>query len=417
MQKTLVVFRRELLNLIGKPAFWISMIVVPVVIGALVLVVALTSVGAAAGAAATRDRESKIVGVIDNAGLLQNQPAVLAADPNLRVFANDSEARAALDTSEIKGFFVIDPAFVANGRLRYIANEFNPLDERDRVRDFEKSLQLALLAGDQARAERFSNPAEIGRPIDLAPDTSANALPFSPVPIIVAVMFMGSLLGSSSYLMQSVATEKENRVMEVLLSSISPTQLLTGKILGLGSVGFLQLAIWMISTFSALPALQNVPQLQKYLGVITPESMLWATLFFVLGYFIYAALMAGLGAIVPTMKDASSLSFIIMLPLLAPIYLNSIITDKPDGALAVILSLIPFCTPVAMPMRMLSTSVPFWQPLLAAVLMLATAWFTLKIIARIFSAQALLRGSKVPFREVLRLALHGADPARAGARA
>ena len=414
MHKILVIARRELLNLVGKPAFWIGMILVPVVIGAVVLVVGLTSVGAAAASAASRDAETKVQGVIDNAGLLRNQPAVLQSDPNLKLLATEAEARALLDAREINGFYVIATDYLASGKVRYVANEFSPIDASDRTDAFEKSLRLALFNDNRALAQRYEEPIDVVSTTDLSPKDAARSNSFFPVPVIAGVMFMASLLGASSYLMQTVATEKENRVMEVLLASISPKQLLTGKILGLGAVGFIQMALWMISTFSALPTLQKIPMIQPYLGVISPEAVVWSTVFFVFGYFIYAALMAGLGAIVPTLKDGTSYSIFIMLPLIAPMYLVGLITEKPDSALAVALSLFPFSTPVAMPMRMLSSSVPFWQPLLAAVLMLGTAWLTLTVVARIFSAQALLRGSKVPLGDVLRLVLRGAQ---GGARA
>jgi ABC-2 type transport system permease protein len=123
-------------------------------------------------------------------------------------------------------------------------------------------------------------------------------------------------------------------------------------------------------------------------------------LYFVVGYFIFAALMAGIGALVPNVKDGSSYSFLVMLPLLAPMYLSASIAQKPDDALAVGLSLFPLTAPVAMPMRMLSTAVPAWQSVLVLALMIVSAVLVLNLIVRLFRAQLLLRGTKASLKDI-----------------
>jgi ABC-2 type transport system permease protein len=394
MSKILSITRRECLNLIGKPAFWISLFVVPLLVGVLIVVVIATGAGAAAASAATREQESKEQGVVDNAGILRDRPAVLAANPSLKPFADEAAARAALADKSINSYFVVDASFVETGRVRYVAETFSPLDSEDRVDAIERALQLALFDGDTARAERFRQPLDVEESTNLAPADPGRDLPFSPVPLIAGFVFMGSLLGSSTYLMQSITTERESRVIEVLISSVTAKQLLIGKILGLGVVGFLQLAVWLISTLRA------VPMVAPYLESVTVAAIGWSVLYFVVGYFIFAALMAGVGALVPNMKDGSSYSFLVMLPLLIPMYLNSTITQKPDDALAVGLSLFPLTAPVAMPMRMLSTSVPAWQSALALVLMIVGAVLVLGLIARLFRAQLLLRGTKASLKDI-----------------
>jgi ABC-2 type transport system permease protein len=396
--KVLSITRRECLNLIGKPAFWISLFVVPLLVGVLIVVVLATGAGAAAASAAAREQESKIQGVVDQAGILR--PPILAAFPQLKPFDSEAAANAALADKAVNSYFVIDADFVNTGRLRYVAETFSPVDSDDRVDAIERALQVALFDGDAARAGQFRAPLNIDRATRLGPSDPGRDLPFSPAPLIAGFVFMGSLLGSSTYLMQSVTTERESRVMEVLLSSVTPRQMLFGKILGLGIVGFLQLAIWLISTFSALPTLRTMPLIAPYLVNITPTAIAWSVLYFVVGYFIFAALMAGVGALVPNMKDGSSYSFLVMLPLLAPMYLSASIAQKPDDALAVGLSLFPLTAPVAMPMRMLSTAVPAWQSVLVLALMIVSAVLVLNLIARLFRAQLLLRGTKASLKDI-----------------
>jgi ABC-2 type transport system permease protein len=401
MTKILTIFRREFLNLVAKPSFWFGMLVVPIIVGAVVLVIALTSGVAAAASAANKAGETKSQGVIDLSGLLSKQPGVLATQPNLQLLPDEDEARTLLADKRINSYYVVAADFVQSGAVRYVADQFSPLDAEDRTDGFERLLRLALLNGDEEQLKRYEQPVNVTREARLAPEDPRRAADFSPVPIFAAVMFMGSLIGSASYLMQTVTQEKENRVIEVLMSSVTPSQLLTGKILGLGLVGFLQMIMWLGSTMIALPFLSRIPMLTPYLGVITFDAIAWAIVFFVLGYFIYAALMAGVGALMPAAKEAGSYSFFVMLPLVVPIYLNTSITQNPDGPLAVALSLFPLSTPVAMTMRMLSSTVPWWQPALAAVFMLGACALTLKLAARVFRAQSLLRGNKPSFQDVL----------------
>lgn len=401
MTKILTIFRREFLNLVAKPSFWFGMLVVPIIVGVVVLIIALTSGVAAAASAANKAGESKSQGVIDLSGLLSKQPGVLATQPNLQLLPDEDEARALLAAKRINSYYVVAADFVQSGAVRYVADQFSPLDAEDRTDGFERLLRLALLNGDEEQLKRYEQPVNVTREARLAPEDLRRATDYSPVPIFAAVMFMGSLIGSASYLMQTVTQEKENRVIEVLMSSVTPSQLLTGKILGLGLVGFLQMVMWLGSTMIALPFLSRIPVLTPYLGVITFDAIAWAIAFFVLGYFIYAALMAGVGALMPAAKEAGSYSFFVMLPLVVPIYLNTSITQNPDGPLAVALSLFPLSTPVAMTMRMLSSTVPWWQPALAAVLMLGACALTLTLAARVFRAQSLLRGNKPSLQDVL----------------
>ncbi len=126
--------------------------------------------------------------------------------------------------------------------------------------------------------------------------------------------------------------------------------------------------------------------------------MFVAVVFFLLGYFIYASLMAGLGALMPGTREAAQYTFFIILPLIVPLWLNTAIALEPDGTLAVVLSLFPLTSPVTMIMRMTATDVPFWQVLLAFVLLIAAAVVVIVLVSRVFRAQSLLSGTKPQLR-------------------
>jgi len=214
-------------------------------------------------------------------------------------------------------------------------------------------------------------------------------------------------LSTASLMMNSVAKEKENRVMEVLLSSLKPKDLLTGKILALGLVGLLQLVVWLGSALVMLrlggTTLQIPPDLQ-----LSPAILVWGVVFFILGYLVYGTIMAGVGALVGSVKEASQATFIIILPILIPLMLVGGIISQPNAILSVILSLIPFTAPNTIMTRLAVTPVPLWQLLTAVVLLLITILLLIRAVSGMFKAQLLLTGKKFSLGLFLR-ALRGKD--------
>jgi ABC-2 type transport system permease protein len=193
--------------------------------------------------------------------------------------------------------------------------------------------------------------------------------------------------------MSSIAKEKENRVMEILMSSVKPIHLFTGKILGLGVVGLLQMVLWLGSAILMLrlgSGTLNIPQnLQLPPGILT-----WGILFFILGYLVYASIMAGIGAFVPNIKEASQATFYVIMPLLIPLVLVGVIIEEPNATLPTVLSLIPFTAPTTILTRMAVSPVPLWQILSAIGLLIVTIYLLIRAVARMFRAQLLLTGKK-----------------------
>ena len=189
------------------------------------------------------------------------------------------------------------------------------------------------------------------------------------LPYSVTLLVYIAVLMSSGLLLSSLNREKQNRVLEILLVSLSPRQLLTGKLAGLGLIGLLQTGLWLGMGYLLLRlggrTLALPPEFQLPLSFLA-----WAGLFFLLGYALYGGLMAGLGALVSDLREASQFTVVLALPLLAPLMFISLIAREPHGALATALSLFPFSAPVAMMARLASAEVPLWQLLASAGLLL-----------------------------------------------
>ena len=179
--------------------------------------------------------------------------------------------------------------------------------------------------------------------------------------------------------------------MEILMVSVTPRQLLTGKIVGLGIVGLLQVVAW-VGTGRILLARSGTTFNLPIAFQLPPSFLVWGLVFFLLGYAVYASLMAGLGALVPNLREASQATILVIFPLLIPMVLNSILINEPDSLISVFLSLFPLTSPVAMMTRLAAGSVPIWQLLLAAALLAGTAVFVVRAVARMFRAQTILSG-------------------------
>ena len=175
------------------------------------------------------------------------------------------------------------------------------------------------------------------------------------------------------------------------MSSISSQQMITGKILALGLLGLLQMGLW-VGIFWAVVSFGGQPLNIPPGFSVSKQLLVWAFVYGLLGYAMYGAQMAGLGALAPDLKDVKSASFIVLLPIIA-VYMFAIgIYEAPNGLFALIMSLFPLTSPVGMIARMTQITVPLWQVVLAAVLQLLAAIFIVRLVARLFHAQHMLSG-------------------------
>lgn len=402
MEKTWVVFKTEIINTITRRSFLLTLILVPLIPAIILGVVSLIggddqqgdAQGGLGGIFQPSQEATVREGYVDLAGVIKEVPTDLGED-RLMAYANEETAREAASADEIRGYFVIQPDFFQTGEINYYREDFNPLNAMETTGIIDTLIRYNLLEGDLKQLEAFSYPVQVNR-IDLSPEGEArdsdNPLAFY-VPYGVSMLFYVIIITSASLLMSSIAKEKENRVMEILMSSIKPIQLFTGKILGLGVVGLLQMVLWLGSAILMLRlggGTLNIPQnLQLPPGILT-----WGIVFFILGYLVYASIMAGVGAFVPNIKEASQATFYVIMPLLIPLILVGVITEEPNAVLPTVLSLIPFTAPTTILTRMAISPVPLWQLLVAIVLLILTIFILIRAVAGMFKAQILLTGKE-----------------------
>jgi ABC-2 type transport system permease protein len=230
-------------------------------------------------------------------------------------------------------------------------------------------------------------------------DSSGIALFFTA--LLLMILLYVTILMYSMSVMRSVLEEKNSRIFEVLLSTATAKELMAGKILGAAGVGLTQIGIWTLVT--APLAAQSISMFGEsiHLG-LSVMNMLFFGAFFVLGFLLYSALGAALGSAVNSEQEAQQFQFVIMMPLIiSAIFLTPVI-QQPHSTLAVVLSLIPFCTPLIMFTRVLVETPPAWQIGLSLVLLVGTIYAMLSICSRIYRIGILMYGKRPTLPEILK---------------
>ena len=241
---------------------------------------------------------------------------------------------------------------------------------------------------------------------------------------VIGIAIYTLLLVYGTMIMKGVVEEKSSRIMEVLVSSVKPLQLMLGKILGIAAVGLTQFILWIIlmslSVVFLLPALglskpaaapprmpaaENMdPQtLDQVLAILRDfhygPMIVVLLLFFLGGFLLYGSLFAAIGAAGGDETDSQSLTFPVILPIIITIAMMTNILGQPDGKLAFWASLIPFSSPIIMP-SLMPTNPPLWQIAVSLVLLFAGFLLCVSFAARIYRTGILMYGKKTSFREI-----------------
>ncbi len=336
-------------------------------------------------------------GYVDESGIIKLIPIWLDTT-NLKAFPDQASASQALRSGTITGYYVLLNNYIQDGKVLYIRNDYNPLSSTTQTQAFDALLRYNLLNGNQSLASLIDDPLQM-QTVSLEPEPQreqSNPLTFF-LPYVVTMLFYIVILTAASLMLNSVTTEKQSRVIEILMVSITPSQMLAGKIIALGLVGLLQTIIWMGAGYGMLFLGRTSFNLSAAFQL--PFSVLiWGVVFFILGYALYASFMAGVGALVPNLREASQATTVMIIPLLIPLVLLNILINDPNGTISTVLSLFPLTAPVTMMTRLSTGDVPVWQPFLAAAILAFTAYLVVRAVAGMFRAQTLLEGQTFTLR-------------------
>ena len=220
--------------------------------------------------------------------------------------------------------------------------------------------------------------------------------------IYMALIMYGNMVASG------VAEEKSSRIMEVMVSTVKPLELMLGKIIGVGSLGLLQFFIWIgvgliMNTIGSSGALGALLGVGAPLSAIPLDTVLWFGLYFILGYFLYASIFAAAGALVSRVEEVSQVVTIIMMLIIVGFFGAYISFLNPNSTFAVATSLIPFTSPMVMFARIVLGSPALVEIIASVFILLASVFIGAWISGKIYSIGILLYGKRPTLRQVLML--------------
>ncbi len=380
-----------------RKRFLLGLFSLPVFIGIMAIVVMLL---------VRSEINLKPIGYVDQSGLLPAPGSLvegenLASWVELRPYKDEQAAQEALESEQIQAYFVLGENYLETRQAQLIAldepsgiatGQFAQFVRTHLLEDFPPETVQRLIGGSQLVVRSFDGTRQF---------IQGEWLGFL-MPFLVAFIFLVAVFATSGYLLQAVVEEKENRTMELLVTTISPNRLMAGKVMGIIAVGWTQLMVWFGlagllvlfgSFFINLPDWISVSI--GYLGL--------AIVLFVPAFIMLSALMVAVGATLADVQEAQQVTSLFTLPLFIPFWFALTLINDPYGTLAVVLSFIPFTAPITIAIRAGFAVVPAWQIGLSLGMLILFAAIAVWFAGRAFRLGMLRYGQRVPWREFLGL--------------
>lgn len=434
MRKALIVAQSEFTTLVRSKGFIIGLLLMPVIIGGSVLLVRATK--------DTTDLKDRTFAIVDYTGVIASPFKEVAALYNgstpsavdnvlprkgakfipvevkpdgrspddLRLDLSNRVRREELFAFVEVPAEILDPA--ANASIRYYSNHpsYNALPQwlRTTVNAVVLNERFRRASVDRALVVRLTKPSPIdelglfepGQAGGIKPAQQVNVARAIGVPLAVLLLMYINIMASAPQLLNSVIEEKMSRISEVLIGSVTPFQLMMGKLLG-GAAASLLLSVIYITG-----GLVVAQYWGGYASAVTPSIVAWFLLFLLMALFIFGALFVAIGAACNDLKDSQNMMTPVMLLVMVPVFTAGSVLRAPDGTMATVLSLIPTAAPFLMMLRIsLQPGPPMWQVILCVALMLSTASAVVWGAGKVFRTGLLMQGKSATFGEMLRWAL------------
>jgi ABC-2 type transport system permease protein len=406
MKKILHIARYEYIRLAKKKNFIIALLSVPIVT---LLIFGLTYI------VISSENPKTPVGYVDKAGFLKdpipapkrsgspNDPMV--SDPVPMVpFSSEDDAQKALDSKTIQAYYVIKEDYGKSNEVELFYYKQPGGSAQRQFRDFMQINKIRHIPAERAR-RAVSGPNLI---IRWPKDSPGGAREFSEKkffsiisPFFLTIAFFFLILMSAGYLMNAFHEEKENRTMEIMITSISYSELIRGKVLGILCLTLTQAMVWLAFGFSALLAgklLYGFDSLQNFYP--DPGITLKMLILAIPTYIMVSALMLGVGSIAAEHREAQQMTMFIMFPMMSSFWLAGTIIKYPDGPLALFMSFFPLTSLSTLGFRITFSPVPLWQIGVSMGILVISALGSIWAATRLFRYGILRYGKKVNWREI-----------------
>ena len=432
MSKIWIIIQREFMTRVKKKSFILLTILMPFIFAALIMVPLML--------ATIQGDEQKTVMVVDKTGRYvgslkstANYAFVPTADNKDEFYTEDSEVEAVVQiTADLaknpKAVTIYSPREVKAELLSYVETCLGEQVRREKLSAYNIPELETIIADIQTDF----HVATVKRNAE-GDETSSNTYIAMTAGFIFTFLIYMFVMSYGGMVMQSVMEEKTNRIVELMVSSVKPFQLMMGKIIGVALVGFVQLAIWGVmlsiilmvcgSVFglSAAPAVPAVAGadaqmaavaqqagggeaaeiMSALMGLPYAELGIMFVLYFVGGYLLYASFFAAVGASINAQEDSSQFIMPVVLIMVFGLYAAMYSAENTNGPLAFWASIFPLTSPIVMMVR-IPFGVPWWEEVLSLGLLFATSMAFVWISARIYRVGILMYGKKPSLREMLK---------------
>jgi len=405
MSRVLTIVRKEYLERVKSKSFIIGTVLGPVLMS-LVIVVPLLVANSGAD-------DERTIGVVDVSGEFFAPLQEALADQGrqgVRLLPLNSEGKSTeqcvedlkrmiLEESVHSGVVIADD-FIDSREIAFYNKSVSSLVVRDEI--LRPALNRLLREGRFARVEvpdtlfnylaARSDWTSISVTAEGGEEEQDEAVSFAMAFTLIMIIYIMVIM-YGSHTLTAVIEEKSSRMVELLLASVTPGNLMLGKVLGIGLAGLTQFGIWAGAFFFLSQRGVSVGEVTLDVGFLTPVILVSFVVFFLLGFFLYATLYAGFGAMCNTVQDSQQFHTPLAMGLVIPMLLLSLVLRAPDSTLSVVLSLVPLFSPVLMFMRVCVETPPLWQIGLSWGLLVISIWLASRMAGKLFRMGILMYGA------------------------
>lgn len=426
MNKVLIIIKREYLVRVRTRAFLIGTIVTPILMLALIALPIFF---------ATRGGGERRVTVLDQSGdpelfgainrsmesrgegdeeINRRDPGVgrtryiltrreIAPGENMQAIEEQYKEQAEKDPDST--YLILRPGGLDNFEPEYYAkntSDFSIGTLERAINDAVSGLRLKRAGLDQSTISKYTKRVELNRKKITAGGTVEKGGEADFLVAFIMLFFIYiSVLIYGLFVMRGVIEEKQSRIVEVLVSSVKPTQMMLGKVIGIGLVGLTQIGVWALSALLLTTAGVSVFASRGLTMPGVPILLLiYFVVYFLLGYFLYATLYALVGSTVSSEEDAQQAQMPVTMLLVVPMVIFNMVLGNPTSGASIVLSMVPFFAPTLMMLRIAVINPPLWQVLLSMGIMIATILGCVWIAARIYRVGILMYGKRPSIAEL-----------------
>jgi ABC-2 type transport system permease protein len=400
MNKTLLILRHELLFTLKRVGFIIMTLIIPIMAFLGIGVIRVVSEVIKPAVA-----EEISIGYVDGVGgfnQFTNQGNI-----KLVLFNAADDAAGALIRKDISEYFIIPPDYLSKGIINRYTLEKQLETPPGTVAAIKVFITSNILSGKVPQGTINIIESPLNLVVTRLTETGVVASEQGGygnliIPAIFSFLLALSLTFGSNYLLQGLGEEKESRLIEVLLSSVSTRQLLTGKVLGLGAAGLIQVVVWLVSaplllrlassTFGGFFSTIQLPANFIVLGIV----------YFVLGYLLFAVLSAGVGAISPNAREGQQLAAVFTVFAISPLWFSSLLMLFPKSPIWVVLTIFPITAPVEVMLRLGVSGVQTWELAASIAVMVLSIVGILFLVIKVFRVYLLMYGKRPGMGEIIR---------------